>query len=183
MNRFLQLLFLLLVGLFLVGCAGDVKQVADSQVIPTAGVVNQYHANDMAFDYLNAELRNENAFSRDEAVTLETSQTVIRYVIQRVEARQQKGQLSYSEVLYAYELSRDAYLDMQSILDVHVEVFNEPVQVVYIVTRREVNRLISDVNNLLVAAEDEIDSKTFDLMAEKLGQFVGALQPFVGVLI
>lgn len=183
MSRFMQLFFILLVGLFLTGCAGNAKKIMDNQTIPIVGITRQYHANDIAFAYLNTELRAENAFSDQEAGELEKSQLVILYVMERVEARQRKGDLSYSEVFYSYQIARDAYLDMQAILDEHFEVFKPPVQVVYVVTRREVNRLIGDVNNLLITAEQEIDQKSFDLMTEKIGQFVGALQPFVGVLI
>lgn len=177
------ILTVICLAVLLVGCAGDIKQVMDSQTVPTAGITSSYHANDKAFTYLNRKFREDNFFSIEEADTLETSQKVIIYVIRRVEARQQRGELSYAEVLYSYEMARDAYLDMRSVLDNHIDNYGAPVQVVYFVTRREVNRLIADVNNLLIAAESDLDSKTFDAMTGKLGDFVASLQPFVGALL
>ncbi len=145
-------------------------------------MVKQYHQNDEAFSFLEKQFKTSNVFTESEAYKLSQSQQVIQYLINYVEEEQKQGGVSYYEMLAYYGVMRQAYFDMETILDAYIEYYDDPVQVIYNLTKRDVNQLIDDVNKLLADVEQEGGDIALEELPDKLVNLIAALEPLVGTI-
>lgn len=174
-----SLLPLILVLLTLTAC-GEKSLIVKE--VPIGEVIAAYHANDMAIGVLDREFREANLFSPDEINILKANQIYIRKLIQGIEQQQQQGNLEYVKLKFFYEESRNAYFQMEKILDRHIDDYNDVLQALYWQTRISVNLLVTSVNAILVQAEQEAKDADMQALYNRIGEYVQMLQPFLGTL-
>ena len=163
----------------LFGCAGNYNPKVNSSAVQDFMEVNQEE-----IGYLYLLFATSNNFTDDQLKVLNKGRYTIESVIEHVNKLAQTGGATYQDFKANFKLASEHYYLMKPILKTEVDSLTdiEP----KIIFGNMVNRaefFISECNRIINSAEDDIDARGFDNLANYGEGFYNALAPLIDMAL
>ena len=169
----------------LAGCAGSF-QAQDTVPVDVSGTITSYEMVEPDVGVLYNWFTENNAFTPDEAASVQSSYDEIIRIIQKLREKTIAGQADYHRLLYATEDMTDAWQRLKPELQKQIDIVKPGTRMVDQFAISMWNRIKSDMDSLLQAnnirlkaARDGMDAATYAAFREDAKSIVKTLSPLL----
>ena len=182
---FVTVCLIMLIWLIMGGCAGSF-QAQDTVPVDVSGTIISYEMVEPDVGVLYNWFTENNAFTPDEAASVQSSYDEIIRIIQKLREKTIAGQADYHRLLYATEDMTDAWQKLKPELQKQIDIVKPGTRMVDQFAISMWNRIKSDMDTLLQAnnirlkaARDGMDAATYAAFKEDAKSIVKTLSPLL----